>query len=255
MEKAIFLIGMITLLFVISCAPQEITKESNGKLIKGQQHDQEQQQQQKIMIRISNEGLSSEAASFVEKSKDVDNYYYLYQSKTRNAAGNLIEGDSYRVHVRGNQVLKEYLSPVKLKNDIFYNKVYLNLEAKTAVVTCDQGGVLCESSWKKAYIIDYGLEKLDLMPKEIIQNINPAAKMVGKEVIDDRKTTILEYQENGKTVHLFVDEYSGLPMKKTTYSLTGGEKVVEKMITFINLALRGVSAADVAVSSDFKLVE
>ncbi len=169
----------------------------------------------------------------IEKTKKIDNYQYTFDAS---------KGGTYDYYIYGQKAKKVYLVPIKLKGDVNYNEVYLDNPLQDAVVVCTKGVSSCTYAWKKAYQISYIKEKVDLTPLVVVANIPYSAKKVGEEVFDNQKTSIIEYiNGQDKKERLWMDHYTGLPLKQVIYSVdteTGDKELVKHTFTRVILNIK-----------------
>jgi len=173
----------------------------------------------------------------IEKTKKIDTYRYTFDAS---------KGGTYDYYINGQKTKKVYLVPIKLNGDINYNEVYLDDGLQDAVVVCTKGVSSCTYAWKKAYAVKYENEKVELTPLSVVANIPYSAQKVGEEVVDNQETSIIEYiNGQGKKERLWMDHYTGLPLKQVIYSVDteNGDKELLKH-TFTRIIL-GVKKVDV----------
>ena len=183
---------------------------------------------------------------FITKAKEVGAYRYTFDAS---------KAGTYDYYIYGQNTKKVYLVPIKLKGDVNYNEVYLDTLLQDAVVVCTKGVSSCTYAWKKAYDINYDLEKVDLTPLFIVENIPYSAKKVGEEVFDNQKTSIIEYMNGqGKKERLWMDHYTGLPLKQVIYSVDveNGDKELAKH-TFTRVILNIKKSEVVFPASEFEM--
>ncbi len=199
--------------------------------------------------------LDPEIEELLTKGKDDTNYNYLFLSRVRDDYGNYNEA-WYTVFVKDKKAKKVYLDPKKLRGDIFYNEVYLDTEKGTAIGICTTLGVLCEKILDKAYALDYSSEKVGVTPVDVLKKVGLNAKKVGEEVLDNRKTTLIEYTNfKGQKERLSVDNYFGLPLKQVIYLASGEEEIIAETTTFSKISVDNVRSADVTLPEKYQLVE
>jgi hypothetical protein len=159
---------------------------------------------------------------FITKAKEVGSYRYTFDAS---------KGGMYDYYIYGQNARKVYLVPIKLKGDVNYNEVYFDTNLQNAVAVCTKGVSSCNFAWKKAYNVDYEKERVYLTPMSVVDNIPYSAKKVGEEVFDNQKTSIIEYVNGeGRKERLWMDHYTGLPLKQVIYSVDveNGDKELTK---------------------------
>lgn len=195
------------------------------------------QPKSKIMPPVPNAGI----VALLEKNKDALNYRYFFD------AG---DADGHDVLIYRSKAKKIYTDTKHLRRDIFYDTVYLNLETRTAVATCEKSGSTCSPLWHQAYNIPY--EKLYPTPVEIAQEVNEPIEL-GSEVLMNRALTIIEYiNAKGKRERLSLDNFYGLPSRQVIYSAAGE---VEESHMFTRLSVGQVQEEEVTLPRDYIVVE
>ena len=138
--------------------------------------------------------------------------------------------------VFNDKVKKVYSSPQK-RGSRFYTDFYLNNAARTAIAVCAVGGVLCGTNVNKVEDADYESEKLSVTMKEVLEEIPPTANVTGSALVDNRKATIIEYDN----VKVYLDNFFGVPLKKEVFD---GELIEEHTFSRVSA---GVKETDVMV--------
>ncbi len=188
-------------------------------------------------------GIDPEAKALLDKSRGATNYVYLFDASKPGA---------YYVYVRGNKIKKAYLDEQKLNKEIYYSAVYLDLDMKTAVATCEIPGTLCGSYWKKAYPALFNTEADILTPIELVDQVS-VATLVGTERFENRDLKLIEYtNEDGRRERLGIETYYGLPMKQIVYRSSEEEEILTQH-TFTKLSVGQVKASDVTMPADYIL--
>ncbi len=195
---------------------------------------------------------TKEVAELIEKSSGLTSYSYLYTSSTRNENGNYLPSNDYEAQVKNNKIKKLYSEPLKLNSSVFYSEVYLDTEQETAYVTCDANTVLCKENKLKIYFIRYPAVKIKTLPLDLLKEIPAAAEIVGKENINDRQATIIKYVNNaGNKEKLYLDSYSGFPLKQESFILEDDEEVLLQRNTFNLISLNNIKTADVNLPDNY----
>jgi len=179
-----------------------------------------------------------EIAELVEKSSKLDNYQYLYQKTTS------IASTGYKVFYLQGKVMKEYSSPKKASNELSYNKVYLDMDEKTAFAVCDTSSIACKGYRLKIYTINYAAEELPFLAHKLPMKITADAVKEGNELVESRKTLLVKY-DNTK---INLDKFSGIAVK---YAVEGSEE----SHSFSQLGLNSVKLEDVTLPDGYELVE
>ncbi len=178
----------------------------------------------------------SEVDVLITKAKSVVSYQYAFDAS---------KGGTYTYFISGALAKKVYVEPVKLRDLVYYNEVYLDLNQKKGIGVCTKGVSTCTSVWKQAFPVNFDLEKVEFTPQDLITHIPYSAHVVGEERVDNQETSIVEFTNaQGRKERLWLDQYSGLPLKEVIYSVdTEEEKELEKH-TFTRIIL-GVKKSEV----------
>ena len=71
-----------------------------------------------------------EVQELLNEAKDVDNFYYLYEARKLNPFGSFEQDVTFEAYVRGDQARKILSKATKLRNEVYYNEIYLNTSKK-----------------------------------------------------------------------------------------------------------------------------
>jgi len=232
---------LVLVLFLISCAPtapEQPTAPAPKPVLT--------EPSTETVDKVPEQKLSPAVEQLVSKNHDTTNYKFLLDA---------FDTNSYEVSVKENKVKKVYTNPVKYQRDKFYTTVYLDLTARTAVATCEEPGVLCESIWGKYMQLNFNDQQLSLTPLTVIENIGNDATIVGTENFENRAATIIEYTNDaGMTERVSIDTYYGLPLRQEIYSQQGDERVLQQKHTFTRQAVGSVKNAEVTLSAEYELL-
>jgi outer membrane lipoprotein-sorting protein len=188
-------------------------------------------------------------AQLRDKGMGEDSFHYTFVRRERDEFGNFIMTDDYEVYILGDKTRKKYLEPQRLNNDVFYTDVYM--DDKTAVVVCMKTGGTCSSLYKKAYHAGYEKEELTFTIRDVLDDLPTEATTAGSSVIDNRKTTIIAYTQSGNQYKIYVDDFSGLPLKQEVRIEENGKSVLVEESRF---SLRDeITSEDVTLPSDWEL--
>ncbi len=191
-----------------------------------------------------------EVAALLDKGKGRTSYHYAFNYKVMDEFGNYRVKADYEVFVKNDKVKKVYIAPVKLNKEVFYDNVYLDNAAKTALVTCVKTGSLCSPAYKKVYTADYEAEELPFTAVELLEKVPLDAQVTGTSALYGRSASIIEYGSE----RLYVDTYFGLPLKHEVYKVEGDQEIILEESTFTRLSV-DVKDGDVTVPKDFVMVE
>tara|TARA_Y100000310_G_scaffold341971_1_gene443149 strand:- start:522 stop:1259 length:738 start_codon:yes stop_codon:yes gene_type:complete len=199
---------------------------------------------------------SEEVAELLEKSANLKSYEYVLSTSKRNQYENYEPGESYRAQVKDNKVKKSYSEAVKLNQNIYYSEIYLNNEEETALATCDLQTVLCDDNHLIVRSLRYPAAKMTLEPLQIIQSLPKNAEQIGSEKIDNRQAVILKYTNaDGNKEKLFVDTYSGFPLKQESFIQEDDEEILLERNTFNLKGFNNIKNSEVTPPEDYETVE
>ena len=252
MKRVILLIAlMLTLALLVSCLPSQETVSQEQS---SQNNAQEQENSRRSTspepsetesaprIIIPKPRMNTVMEELVNKNKQATNYNYAFDAQ---------DARGYEVYRIGNKIKKVYTDTVQLRNEVYYNKVYLDLDAQKAIGICDKSGITCSDIWNQAFEIDIEKENIYPSPVEIMNQVN-YAESVGSENFDDRALTIIEYTNPaGNKERLSVDKYYGLPLRQVIYDADG---IIKEKHTFTKIAVGQLQEEDVTLPPQYKVV-
>ncbi|GEM_PF-4473532 len=254
-------LGLILLMIIlgaliISCAPKkelvtELVEKDNkaveeSKAIVPEIAEVAEEQSQEAMV--PEVIYDPELAQLRAKSKEINNYQYLYKLSKRNFGGNYIPEPTYLVYIKDNLIKKAYLEPQKTTDGRYYTEVYLDTAAKTAVMVCTLKSGLCDNDRGKKYEVRYESEKLKFTPKDLVQDLPASAVKSQDETFDGRSLKVFEMvKDKVSKISVAIDKYSGLAIKRTVYDFKDDEEMILEKHTFTNLELNNVKNAEVSL--------
>jgi len=194
-------------------------------------------------------------SNLVNKGSVQTNYNYIFTTKIRRS-GEVFDIKTYDVYVKDKLVKKVYSQAVKLSNNNFYDQLFIDNEAKTAVGICTHSSVSCQNMGGKAIKLSYDQEKF-VLPVDLITAksflTNPGVKKAGNELFTDRQAMIVEYPVTGGKEKISIDTYYGIPLKWDVYSINGDEEVLQQEFTFIKLNVNGVKESEMILPAGYVL--
>lgn len=114
-------------------------------------------------------------------------------------------------YIRGNKYRVSLYTPRAYKTDDFIDTVYVDTQKKTAIGYCEANlGGRCRNS-SEEHPLKYS-EWLIKTPYQWLKEI-PYGDIHPGQTIYDRPTREVNYEKNGIKMTLFLDEYSGLPLR------------------------------------------
>ena len=181
-------------------------------------------------------------AALLLKNKDATNLHYIFDAE---------KVTGYEIYLRGGKAKKIYTDTKFLRNEVYYNKVFLDWSSQQAVGICDKLGISCSSIWNKAYQVPFESEGIYATPAEVVQRVR-YGREVGSEFFDDRKLKIIEFvNREEKRERLSVDPYYGLPLRQVIFA---ADNTMEEQHTFINLEVGQIKESEVTVPTQYALV-
>ena len=231
--KSVLFVGFLLLLLFLFVACTPIPEVVVGEEVESESQSGEQESE--IM-------LNQEIKEVLDKSRGLYNYNYLADI-SRLSEGGVYIPEFYTIYRKGDLVRKT-LSRTLLVNGQSYTDVILDLNDQTAEAICLVNGVTCEKRYGEKAFVEYEEFSDYITPHDLIEQIPGNAVIVRTSSVENRKSLILGYEEDGKRVELAVDTYTGLPIKKEVFSDINGEKPVETII-FKKFATNGVKDSDV----------
>ncbi len=250
----LILVMIILGALIISCAPKkELVKELVGEDNKAVEESKaivpeitETAEEQNQAVIVQEAAYDPELAKLMDKSKGVNNYQYVYKLSKRNYGGNYIPEPTYTVYIKDNLIKKSYSEPQKTADGRYYNEVYLNTKAETAVMVCTLKSSFCDNDKGKKYEIRYESEKLKFTPKDLVQEMPASAIKFQDETFDGRSLKVFDViKDKVSKISVSIDTYSGLAIKRTVYDFKDDEEMVLEKHTFTNLELNNVKNAEV----------
>ena len=240
---------MMVLLLLVACLPSQEEIEPQNKntnqpvtLPDNSRSDIPASENSAPHTTISKPKMNPVMQELLHKNKFATNYYYMFDGD--NAQG-------YEVFRRGNRIKKVYTDTIELRNGVYYNKVYIDLDGQKAIGICDKPGVTCHSLWNNAFELSFEKEKIYPTPVDIINQVQ-YAESVGSEVIDNRQLTIIEYTNpEGNKERLSVDNYYGLPLRQVKYDPFGN---IEEKHTFTNIVMGQLHEEDVILPPQYSML-
>jgi hypothetical protein len=148
--------------------------------------------------------------ALMKKAKEKVKSYGFYYTTSQNWE---LWRDQY--FVRGDNI-KVKLYDVNLYNkENYFDTVYLNTRAKTGSAFCEHDShVKCKDK-DREFVVQYE-DFVIKTPLEWLESMHNA-RWVGTETFDDRNTQVVEYDENGSTVRVWIDAFYGVPLKVIVY--------------------------------------
>ncbi|HLD72838.1 MAG TPA: hypothetical protein VJA23_04595 [Candidatus Nanoarchaeia archaeon] len=252
----LILVMILLGVLIISCASKkELVKEQVGEGNKAVEESQaivpeiaEAAVEESQAVIVPEATYDPELAQLKAKSKEVNNYQYVYKLSIRNFGGNYIPEPYYNIYIKDNLIKKAYLEPQKTVDGRYYSEVYLDTKAQTAVIVCTLKSSLCDKDRGKKYEIRYESEKLKFTPKDLVQDLPESAIKSQDETFDGRSLEVFEMvKEKISKISVSIDKYSGLAIKRTVYDFKDDEEMILEKHTFTNLELNNVKKAEVSL--------
>ncbi len=179
------------------------------------------------------------------REEPLANYQYSFEGRARDSFGNFDSFPLYDVFVKDNKIKKVYRNPERIENT-FYNEVYLDTDAETAVALCTaKGGVVCDPFVDSIITLEYGTEVLDVTPITVMNIVPNDAAEEGTERLLNRDATLLEFGTETGSETVYVDDFYKIPLQWEIYVMEDDESVLQSEYTFDSPKINSVKNADV----------
>lgn len=176
--------------------------------------------------------VTAEVKEILERAdKKVKSFSYYYSEPPTLTAAD-------KFFVKGTKMMIKLYEPQQFDKRIYFDTVYLDTAAKTAVAYCeDPSDVRCPDK-SREFDVDYD-DYFRKTPYMWVKEITYAQK-IGEEQLDQRDVDTLQYEEGGKTVTVWVNTFYGLAQKVVVEQ--GGS---EHMCLFTDLNVNKLDDKDV----------
>jgi hypothetical protein len=268
MKKTILIITiLLTLLFVVSCNENikveqvddsqvpstEPAQDTNKNTVQKDNTNEQPAAREPLEIKAP---LNNELQLIVEKATKNTNYQYFYSGRVRDEFRNFEDINDHDVYVKDNKVQKKFIAPVKFGDKTYYDKLFIDYETKEAYGICVTPlTIVCRELNKKYESFSFEKSKVKVDPRELSINIGSDAKKTGTSLINGRKNSVYEFERDGFTHRLSVDDFTGITMRFLVLSYDGDEEIIEEEHDFNKLATGNVLIKEVSVPSDYTLKE
>ena len=177
--------------------------------------------------------IGDELKALITKADSVTSLEYSYSQ--------FIEGEKgYYAHVWVKEPLMKQdieLGSGTYSRDTFYDTAYVNLAKGTVEAYCEDEN--CEDR-NKVITTDIG-KFVTETPFDVLNSIDSGYKK-GTAMFENRGVVIVEYEDMGNTIRVWLWDYKGIPLK---YEMFDGETLL-KRVEFQNLVYNGVKDAELA---------
>ena len=174
--------------------------------------------------------VSKKVAELLKKHSRVTSMNYLYQDRLNYPM-------EWPTYVKGSKMAIDLRELEEIDNDVFISKVYLDTSSKSAKAYCESKVYRCKDP-NQALDVTFAKYK-HKTPLEWIKEVT-YAESAGEETMQQRLTVKITYEEDGKQVSMWVDDYYGIPMR---VEIKDGSDV--KKYIFEDLAINAVSDSDI----------
>jgi len=158
--------------------------------------------------------LPDDVKAIMAKADSVTSIDYSHSEWVKGEAG-------YYAHIyaKGDKMKHVIeLGSGKFAKGTYYDTAYFDLAAKSVIAYCEEDTCDDRNAPIPVDFSDFTTET----PFDVLKKVKYGAK-AGTEMVDERETTIVQYDEDGKTIKVWLWDYKGLPLKYEVYS--GDEKV------------------------------
>ena len=114
--------------------------------------------------------------------------------------------------IKGSKIRIELFEDNYVEADTNFDTIFIDTATKTAVGAClSQRTTRCAQR-NKQFDLDYD-DVIKKTPYQWLKEIPTAPKLVSTELIYDRKASVVEYLKDGQKITLWIDQFSGLPVR------------------------------------------
>lgn len=232
-----FMVLSVMLLFIGGCveiAETEPTGEppvtEAGENITTEEEPQREEVEGGEGEEVEEKIMSEELSELLAKAEQkVTSMYYLFYGPPQDHIG-------YGFYVRGEKMKVSLPARVRFDEGRHYDTVYLNTDTKLAYGYCEAPECADKETAftvkYKDYIKETPFDKLKLVEYGEIK---------GDETVENRKTKVVEFEGKNVSGKMWIDTYSGLPLKveevvegetiKTEYRSLSVNSVMEEDVT------------------------
>ncbi len=162
------------------------------------------------------ETLDPEVAALVERHEQrVTSLSFHYAPIEVTSAGIAMRmGHEYLV--RGGKAKVIINKPKSIDASTYVDTVYLDLATKSARGFClDPRPYICSA--REERLVAY--EEYEFTdPRSLLDGVAPNARIVGSRNFQDRVVSILRYERDGTYYELFIDQFTGIPLRQAVYA-------------------------------------
>ena len=236
------LIGLVLLLVVAACVPQQQPSVQQPAAQPSQPSVQQPaaQPSQPVAAAPQQPAIDPLIKELLEKHRSVTSLHYVLDDGTPSAVIVWLKGDK----------LKKEIFRTRLGLETYYELVYVDRAAKTAYTHCAAAAGCAAEHRDKAIPLNFAAENAVLTPFDLLKDVTSAEK-IGTERFDERSTIIIQFtNEDGHREQLLVDSFFGVPLQQRIYG--DDDEVLEKH-TFTKVAFNSLKEADVTLPGQYRL--
>lgn len=208
MKRTMIAILLVLSLFLAACAQQaEEPTGDTGPTVPGEPSAQPEEEPE----------LPEQIQDKISRFNDQNSYSFYYTSSER---GQITD----KYSVRDNKAMIEVHEDSAYRPENRITNVYLDKTAQTAVGYCEleqEYNCVNQSVPRPASYSEWSIP----WPEQWMNYIPASAEARGSEQISDRTTTKVTFQKDGSDWEIWLDSYSGLPVR--VYEKQDGELVDE----------------------------
>ncbi|MEE9525687.1 MAG: hypothetical protein V3V78_03735 [Candidatus Woesearchaeota archaeon] len=177
--------------------------------------------------------LTSEINTLLAKSDSVSSVEYSHREFVLGEPGYNAE-----VWAKGNKQRHEISRQAGFAKGVRYDTIFFDLAKEEAIGYCTDEKT-CEDKLDAATPLEFD-DYTTETPLNLVDQITVGSK-IGSSMYDDREVIIIEYEQGGNQVRVYVWDYKGLPLK---YEVRDGEELIRK-VEYLGLVINGVKDSDV----------
>jgi hypothetical protein len=197
MKKTYLVLAILAILILAGCAKQPTIKTAEEPVAAPAATEEVTETTAKV--------LTTEVKDILERAdKKVDSFSYLHSEPPGDTASN-------HYFVKETKIKVELYEPQQYDRRIYFDTVYIDTTSKTAVGYCeDKSDVRCPDK-NRQFDVKYS-DYFKKTPYMWLKEITYAEK-VGEEQIDQKDVDVLQYEDSGKIVKVWINSFYGIPLK------------------------------------------
>ncbi|MBW2995934.1 hypothetical protein KY332_01405 [Candidatus Woesearchaeota archaeon] len=176
--------------------------------------------------------LTSEINTLLAKADSVSSLEYSHNEFVLGEAGYHAE-----VWLKGNKMKHKISLQAGTSQGVRYDTIYFDLAKREAIGYCEELS-RCEEKLNIPSTLSIDSFTTET-PFDVADQITVGSK-IGSAMFDKREVMIVEYEQGGNQVRVYLWDYKGLPLK---YEVRDGEELLKK-VEYLGLVINGVKDDD-----------